>query len=143
MKKQEGLVTKIKSRFCVVWVNDESRKVMVQDVEHLREWHEPFSHAKDGGWWGDPIGASYSQWRKMSEQQRALLMLETAIDLAMQGYDLAATLREFSKVDCFRQLGSQSIPMCRALTMALLGQCLEPNTMSFEKLLVAYVREDA
>jgi hypothetical protein len=38
----------------------------------------------------------------------------------------------------FRALGSQSCPMARALTSALLGRCLEPNTMSFEELLVYY-----
>jgi hypothetical protein len=74
----------------------------------------------------------------MDDDQRARLMTETAVDLAMQGYDLGAVLREFAKVDCFRTLGGASFPMCRALTTAMLGRSYEPNTMSFEELLVAY-----
>ena len=88
--------------------------------------------------WGDPIGAHYVQWRKMTDDQRARLMTETAIDLAMQGFDLGAVLREFAKVDAFRALGGDSFPMCRALTTAILGKSYEANTMSFEELLVAY-----
>jgi hypothetical protein len=65
-------------------------------------------------------------------------MLETAIDLAMNGFDLGDVLREFAKVKQFRELGSKSFPMCRALTKAIVGQCLEFNTMSFEELLVHY-----
>ena len=38
----------------------------------------------------------------------------------------------------FRALGGKSYPMCRALTSALLGQCLEANTMSFDELMVEY-----
>jgi hypothetical protein len=74
----------------------------------------------------------------MNDSQRACLMLETAIDLAMQGFDLGAVLREFAEVDEFRALGSNSYPMCRALTKALTGRSLEPNDMSFEELLGTY-----
>ena len=74
----------------------------------------------------------------MKNALRVQLMLETAIDLAMQGYSLKMVLTEFSKVSQFRKLGSESIPMCRALTSALLGKCLDPVTMTFEELLENY-----
>jgi hypothetical protein len=74
----------------------------------------------------------------MTDQQRTRLMLETAIDLAMQGFALKDVLVAFAGVRQFRALGGQSYPMARALTSALLGKCLEPNTMSFEELLVHY-----
>jgi hypothetical protein len=48
-------------------------------------------------------------------------------------------LTAFAEVREFRKLGGRSYPMCRALTKALLGRCLEPNTMSFEELLVHYL----
>jgi hypothetical protein len=92
----------------------------------------------DGLHWGDPIGAAYSDWTKSTTAERMRLMTETAIELAMQGYDLKSILIEFAKVTEFRALGSASYPMCRALTSALVGKCLEPNTMSFEELLEAY-----
>jgi hypothetical protein len=44
------------------------------------------------GHWGDPIGAHYSQWSKMNDAQRVQLMLETAIDLAMDGFAMADVL---------------------------------------------------
>jgi hypothetical protein len=74
----------------------------------------------------------------MNDAQRVQLMLETTIDLTMQGFGLGQVLRAFAEVKQFRALGEQSYPMCRALTQALIGQCLEPNTMEFEELLVAY-----
>jgi hypothetical protein len=88
--------------------------------------------------WCDPIGAAYSDWHKMTNKQRVRLMLETVIDLAMQGYPLKDVLTAFASVRQFRSLGSESYPMARALTSALVGQCLEPNTMSFEELLEHY-----
>jgi hypothetical protein len=51
----------------------------------------------------------------------------------MQGFDLGQMLRAFAGV-----LGEQSYPMCRAITKAFTGHSLEPNTMDFEELLVAY-----
>jgi hypothetical protein len=51
---------------------------------------------------------------------------------------LKTVLRAFANVAEFRALGSESYPMCRALTSALVGRCLEPNTMSFEELLAAH-----
>jgi hypothetical protein len=65
----------------------------------------------------------------MANSQRVRLMLETAVDLAAQGYEMAVVLRAFAEVREFRALGGQSDPMCRALTAALLGRCLE----SFEE----------
>jgi hypothetical protein len=120
-----------KAKDVVVWTNDTTNEVRVA----AKGEHRPDTR---GGAWGDPIGASYLQWQEMNGSQRVHLMLETAIDLAMQGFDLSAVLREFSKVEEFRALGSNSYPMCRALTKALLGQSLEPINMTFEELLEAY-----
>ncbi|WP_144038011.1 hypothetical protein [Bradyrhizobium japonicum] len=88
--------------------------------------------------WGDPIGAHYGEWQGLDDKGRVQLMLETAIDLAMQGYELERVLRAFAEVEEFRALGSESYPMCRALTKAIVGKSLEPNTMTFEELLVAH-----
>ncbi|MBR0854337.1 hypothetical protein [Bradyrhizobium liaoningense] len=121
----------VKARDAVVWVNDETKEVRVRakgsDRREIKEGH-----------WSDPIGAAYSQWQEMKDDQRVVLMLETAIDLTMQGYDLGNVLRAFADVEEFKALGSSSYPMCRALTSAILGKCLEPNTMSFEELLEHY-----
>jgi hypothetical protein len=83
-----------------------------------------------------------STWRGMNNDQRVQLMLETAIDLTMQGFSLPAVLRAFAEVSQFRALGDQSVPMCRALTKALIGESLERFSLSgeevsFEELLVA------
>jgi len=121
----------IDARDAVVWVNNETREVRVrakgQDRPEIMSLQ-----------WSDPIGAAYSDWREANDKKRVLLMLETAIDLAMQGIDLGSILRAFAEVKPFRALGSVSLPMCRALTSALVGKCLEPNTMSFEDLLKHY-----
>jgi hypothetical protein len=129
--RKEGPLDMIKAKDFVVWTNDSTREVRVA----AKGEHRPDTR---GGVWGDPIGASYLQWQEMNDSQRVRLMLETAIDLAMQGFDLSAVLREFSEVEEFRALGSNSYPMCRALTKALVGQSLEPNDMSFEELIEAY-----
>ena len=124
----------IEAKDCVVWTNDQTKTVIVTGSEvsrrHLRLEQE--------GLWCDPIGAAYAQWRKMTDEQRANLMVETALDLTLKGYDLGDVVREFAKVDCFYVLGRVSHPMCRVLTSALLGQCLEPNTMSFDELMAHY-----
>ena len=117
----------IEAKDAVVWVNKETREV----------WVDVFG-SEPGARWGDPIGAHYAQWQKMTDQQRVGLMTETALDLAMAGFDLGAVLRQFAKVDAFRALGEVSFPMCRALTTALIGKSYENNTMSFEDLLVTY-----
>lgn len=114
-----------------VWVNRNTHEVRVMAVGTDRAIDR-----SDG--WSDPIGAAYTEWKELTNQARVQLMLETAIDLAMQGYDLKAVLRAFVEVTEFRALGSESYPMCRALTSALVGRCLEPNTMSFEELLEAH-----
>ena len=105
----------IGARDAVVWVNNETREVCVR------------ANGRDGAriegsQWSDPIGAAYSDWREANNDKRVLLMLETAIDLAMQGIDLGSNLRAVAEVKEFRALGSVSIPMCRALTSALVGQ---------------------
>ena len=127
----------IPAKHAVVWVNLDAGRVMVWEApEEGYIWH-PRERGVPGHWC-DPIGACYTQWRKMTNAQRVRLMLETVIDLAMQGVPLANVLKAFAEVEEFRALGSQSYPMCRALTAALVGKCLEPNTMSFEELLKEY-----
>jgi hypothetical protein len=114
----------------VVWVNRDRKEIRVEYVTpNTNLPHEGFC---------DPIGAAYSQWRQMDDDQRVVLMLETAIDLAMQGYALDQVLKAFAEVREFRALANKSYPMCRALTKALVGRSLEPNTMSFEELLEHY-----
>jgi hypothetical protein len=103
----------IEAKDAVVWVNDDTRELVV------------WPHGKgipDGprGYWCDPIGAAYSEWQDASTDQRTRLMLETVIDLAMQGFALKDVLIAFSQVTEFRAIGSQSYPMARALTSALL-----------------------
>lgn len=122
----------IAAKDAVVWVCDETKEVRVE--KHLSGFKDDFQ----GKEWGDPIGAAYTGWHECTKAERNMLMVETAIDLAMQGYDLAVVLRAFSEVREFRELGGKSYPMCRALTSALVGKCLEMNTMTFEQLLVAY-----
>jgi hypothetical protein len=114
----------------VVWVEHEEGKVRITPSSLRPEQHGNAGH------WCDPIGAAYRQWREMNDQQRTHLMLETAIDLAMNGFDLGDVLREFAKVRQFRALGEKSYPMCRALTKALIGHSYEFNTMGFKELLV-------
>jgi hypothetical protein len=100
----------------VAWVNDETKEVMVW----THAWSVPDERRGfSRGHWCDPIGAAYSEWQEMNDRQRVLLMLETAIDLAMQGFPLKAVLTAFAEVRQFRALGSQSHPMARALTSAL------------------------
>jgi hypothetical protein len=118
----------IAAKNAVVWVNHETKQIIIT----------PHGVIPKQPYWGDPIGAAYSQWNEMNNNQRINLMLETAIDLAMQGFPMVAVLKAFSEVKEFRALGRRSYPMCRALTTALVGKCLEPNTMSFEKLLAHY-----
>lgn len=122
----------IEAKHLVVWVKTDTKEISVENVEGKAEWMG--SHRG----WADPIGASYMEWRKMTDDQRIQLMLETAIDLAMNGFELGDVLKAFSQVRQFRELGGRSFPMCRALTKALLGRSLEFNTMSFEDLLVHY-----
>jgi hypothetical protein len=124
--------TLIPASEAVVWVNREDQLVMI--------WRHGRVPEDKGltGYWVDPIGAAYAQWQKMSDEQRVGLMLETAIDLAMQGIPMAVVLKAFSCVIEFRELGSKSYPMCRAFTAALVGRALDPITMPFEELLVHY-----
>jgi hypothetical protein len=117
----------------VVWVNNETHEVMVW--RHARGCPDERRGGAREGYWVDPIGAAYSQWHEMSNDQRMRLMTETAIDLAMQGFALKDVLTAFAQVVEFRALGSQSYPMARALTSALLGRCLEPAGEEFEYVL--------
>ena len=57
----------------------------------------------EGVGWCDPIGAAYEQWHEINKQQRMLLMLETAIDLAMQGFPIERVLQAFAEVDILTQ----------------------------------------
>ena len=88
--------------------------------------------------WGDPIGAAYAEWKTLTDETRVNAMAELAIELSVRGFDMSDVLIEFAKVQEFFALGRQSFMMCRALTTALLGQTLEPNTMSFDELFQAY-----
>jgi hypothetical protein len=93
----------MKVKDVVVWTNDATREVCVA----AKGEHRPDTR---GGVWGDPIGASYLQWQEMDDSQRVRLMLETAIDLAMQGFDLGAVLREFANVDELERSVQRAIP---------------------------------
>jgi hypothetical protein len=120
----------------VVWVNNETKEILV--APHATDpgqfWGRPERHGYKGHW-SDPIGAAYTKWLELDDQQRVQLMLETAIDLAIAGFAMADVLRAFAQVREFRTLGRDSYPMCRALTGALVGKRLEFNTMSFDELL--------
>lgn len=130
----------IKAKDAVVWVNNERNEVMVRTLE----WGVPEErgHGHRPGHWVDPIGAAYSGWGEATDAERVTLMLETVIDLAMQGIPIGVIVKAFSEIQEFHSLGAKSYPMCRALTSALLGKCLEPNTMSFYELLEAYPRAE-
>jgi hypothetical protein len=104
----------MKAKDAVIWINADTREVRVARVG---EWSQPSSQ------WCDPIGAHYASWHEGKQQM--LTMLETAIDLAMQGFDLGDVLRAFAEIDEFKALGTNSYPMCRALNSALFGRCLE------------------
>jgi hypothetical protein len=125
----------IEAKDAVIWVNDDTRQVMVKP----HGWGVPEDRAAlRAGHWTDPIGAAYSEWHAMSDNLRVTLMLETVIDLATQGFPIATVLRAFNEIKEFHALGRKSYPMCRALTSALVGKCLEANTMSFDELLIRY-----
>ena len=130
----------IDAKDVVVWVNDDTKEVMVRP--HQWAWRPENSKALNHGSWCDPIGAAYEEWNKGTDEQRVRLMLETVLDLAMQGYPLKMILTVFAEVREFRALGNQSYPMCRALTATLVSKCLEPNTMGFEELLKHYAPEE-
>lgn len=121
----------IEAKNLVLWVDQVGKRVVATERSNKRR-------ESNGVGWCDPIGAHYTRWRDMSTAQRVQLMLETAIDLATDGFDLKTILGELSKVDEFKALGRQSYPMCRALTWALVGTRLEPNTMDFDDLLKTY-----
>jgi hypothetical protein len=124
-----------KAKEVVVWTNDSTHEVRVA----AKGEHRPDTK---GGAWGDPIGTSYLQWQEMNDSQRIRLMLESAMDLAMQGFELPAVLREFAKVEEFRALGSNSHPMCRALdrTFASIEENPRLNALVYRGLRRALVR---
>jgi hypothetical protein len=121
----------ISAKDAVVWINEDTKQVAV--ARHLHD-----SKYADSLEWGDPIGAAYCEWVTSTNKDRISLMMATAIDLAMNGYDLGDVLRAFANVEEFRETGMYSFPMCRALTKAIVGKSLEPITMSFNELLVKY-----
>lgn len=125
----------IDAKEAVIWVNNETEQVMVHPRGCWRRYDPP-----GPGHWADPIGANYSEWIEGTDDERLHLMLETAIDLAMQGIPLKTVLTAFADIRQFRALGGKSYPMCRALTSALIGRCLE-HPMGFEELLVNYAEE--
>jgi hypothetical protein len=98
------------------------------------DWGRPnLRPGYESGHWSDPIGAAYDQWKKASPADRIALMLETVIDLAMQGYPIREVVKAFAEVAEFRAIARYSYPMCRVLTSALVGQRLDPSTMSFDR----------
>ena len=113
----------------VVWTNSKTKQVFVTPNNPDRP---------SGVGWSDPIGAVYDDWRKVSNEERMRSMLETVIDLASQGWAITDVVRAFAEIEEFRALGRESVAMCRALTLALVGQCLEPDILSFDELLEAY-----
>jgi hypothetical protein len=123
-------MTRIAAIEAVVWIDNETHEIQIRNVK----WGEVESRNWRGRW-SDPIGAHYTQWREMSDADRVLLMLETVIDLAMMGFPMVQLLKAFDTIEEFHALGRRSYPMCRALTAALVGERLEPNTMSFDELL--------
>ena len=125
----------ISANEAVVWVNRRTKQVMVQTLGWGYGRHMSIS-------WSDPIGAAYSQWQEMDNKRRMQLMVETVIELGMRDFVLKDVLKAFAEVEEFRALGGESFPMCRALTSALVGRCLEPNTMGFEELLEHYGKEN-
>jgi hypothetical protein len=125
----------------VFWCHDDTHQILIRP--HSWGCPEEHSHIKPRNGWGDPIGAAYSEWQGYSTEDRVTLMLETIIDLAMQGYPIKELVTAFAEVREFRALGGKSYPMCRALTSALVGRCLEANTISFDELLVAYAPKEA
>lgn len=116
----------------VVWINENTKQVRI--TSH-RDDIRRGPRGRDDSDWDTPIGACYLEWPKMTLADRRVLLTETAIDLAMQGYDLGHVLRAFAGINEFRALGGRSYPMCRALTSALVGKCMDPIGMSFEELL--------
>jgi hypothetical protein len=115
----------------VVWANPETREVRVLRDHAPEAWELQYP-------WTHPIGAWSLQWQKMSNRARIQLMMETAIDLAVEGFAMKDIMTAFAVVPQFKALGAESLPMYRALNSALVGQCLETNTMSFEELLLEY-----
>jgi len=130
-KKGNEMKNTISAKDAVVWHSFSNDTVMV--------WPRDRGIPEDTAdhVWCDPIGANYRDWQTATDKQRMQLMLETAIDLAMQGVSLKSILIEFSRVREFYAMGQVSFPMCRALTSALLGECLEPNTKSYDELFSA------
>jgi hypothetical protein len=76
----------------------------------------------------------------MDDSQRVTLMLETAIDLAMDRFDLSTVLREFAKVRQFRALGDEGYPnpMREALIKAKLMDSGKPNEDEVAAAMAAY-----
>jgi len=67
----------------VVWIDDQTKQIMVKPFK----WGVPEDYPEHrDGHWGDPIGAAYTDWHEITKSRRIQLMLETAIDLCMQGF---------------------------------------------------------
>lgn len=133
-----------------VWVERDERKVLVTPYEV-----DPPLRCSDGStqnWWGNPnqhgiagrwhnlICAGHPIWGEMDDSQRVTLMLETAIDLAMDGFDLSTVLREFAKVRQFRALGDEGYPnpMREALIKAKVMDSGKPNEDEVAAAMAAY-----
>ena len=97
----------------VVWVNNETREILVapRETGDGHYWDDPERHGYKGHW-GDPIGANYAPWKDMTDDQRVQLMLETAIDLAMDGFAMADVLRAFAQGARVPRPRSCQLPEC-------------------------------
>jgi hypothetical protein len=91
----------IKAKDAVVWINTDTKEVMVKPFACGRNF-------RTGGHWIDPIGAAYTEWEEGDDKQRVRHMLETALDLRMQGFALKDVLVAFAEVKEFRALGEHS-----------------------------------
>jgi hypothetical protein len=73
----------------VVWVNYDTKQVMVRSGDG-----RPLQGA-----WSDPIGAAYTEWNDGNDAQRVRLMLETVLDLTMEGIPLKTILTASSSAE--------------------------------------------
>jgi hypothetical protein len=75
----------------VFWVNDATHQILIRPHSWGCPEDRPSLRPRSG--WSDPIGAAYAEWQGSSTKDRVNLMLETIIDLAMQGYPIRTSSR--------------------------------------------------
>lgn len=63
------------------------------------------------------VGRGCSSWEDISEDDRALLMMQMAFEMIVRhDYDPAVVMREFCKIRQFYEQGERSYPMRRAIS---------------------------